>query len=88
MTMLTSVETLCSLLILSRLVICSADTGTEEVSGGRIRGKQSGIAGIGRFGVGVVQPHGLVRGDCRMVKTRRACKIVCGNGKVERCTRG
>ena len=58
-----------------------------EVSGGKIRNNQSGIARMGVIG-GIVQHAGQEGVTCRIVKRRRACKIVCSNGVVRTCKRG
>ena len=58
-----------------------------EVSGGRSRNQQSGITRMGVIG-GIVQHAGQGGVTCRVVKTRRACKIVCTNGVVRTCNRG
>ena len=64
--------------------------GTEynyEVSSGESRNNQSGIARMGVIG-GIVQHAGHEGVTCRIVKTRRACKIICSNGVVRTCNRG
>ena len=58
-----------------------------EVSGGKIRNNQSGIARMGVIGC-IVQHAGQGGEPCRVVKTRRACKIFCSDGVVRTCNRG
>jgi hypothetical protein len=88
----TTLSIYCVFLFMDSLVISVPVMGAEynyEVSGsvGESRKNQSGIGGLRVIG-GIVQHPGQEGVTCRVVKTRRACKILCSNGVVRACKRG
>ena len=72
------------MLIMHTMVMMVAPA--REVSGGVGASIQTPISGVGA----IMVPQHPVQGQerCRMLGTRRTCRIVCSDGSVRRCQGG